>query len=153
MAAPQAVTLTGILQAVFQVTLRDVPEFPCIWIIPMPPFRRHTQSKNQSFHPQTMEKPGSLVFNKNFKNRTDKNHPRKKKKKHTQLQRPSISIQLKGFCGMRVTAVSVPTAKRRGRRKPINTAAKVIVPQWKRNKRPRTSQHFWGNLRKTPQKN
>lgn len=44
----------------------------------------------------------------------------------------SVSIQLKGFCGIRVTAVKVPNTKRKGRTRPMQTAAKAMEPPWKR---------------------
>ena len=50
----------------------------------------------------------------------------------------SICMKLKGFCGIRVTAVRVPIKKRQGRRKPIKIAASAMEPLWKRNNTPRT---------------
>ena len=50
----------------------------------------------------------------------------------------SICMKLKGFCGIRVTAVRVPIKKRKGRRKPIKIAASAMEPLWKRNNTPRT---------------
>ena len=54
----------------------------------------------------------------------------------------SICMKLKGFCGIRVTAVRVPSTKRKGRRKPIKIAASAMEPLWKRNNTPRTFAKF-----------